>query len=149
MKHCFKCGELKPLSGFYRHPEMADGYLGKCQECTIADVKATRLAKIDYYRRYDKLRAHMPHRRALAKRVQEEWRALNPKRRAAQVLLSKAVRDGRLIPEPCFVCGGKAEAHHPDYDTPLAVVWLCPPHHKQAHAITRATSATARLKEAA
>jgi hypothetical protein len=59
------------------------------------------------------------------------------KKRAAQYAVSNAVRSGKLIPLPCFICGIKAEAHHPDYDQPLSVVWLCPSHHKQAHALVK------------
>lgn len=142
MKTCFKCHCEKPLDAFYKHAQMGDGHLNKCKECTKADVTEARLAKIDHYRTYDKMRASMPHRKALAKRVQAEWKANHPLRRAANVALGNAVRSGKVKKQPCWVCGQSAVAHHPDYDRPLDVVWLCQPHHKQAHALAANADST-------
>jgi hypothetical protein len=54
MKTCFNCGTEKPLDDFYRHPTMKDGRLGKCKECTKADVRANYAAKRGQYQEYGK-----------------------------------------------------------------------------------------------
>jgi hypothetical protein len=136
-KRCFKCLEVKPLVCFYKHAAMGDGHLNKCKECAKKDVMATRLAKIEHYREYDRARASMPHRRAKAISIGARWRQQHPKRKKAQTALRGALRSGEVQKLPCFVCGAEAEAHHPNYDAPLDVVWLCSPHHKQAHALVR------------
>jgi hypothetical protein len=134
-KRCFKCLCTKPLAEFYRHAAMGDGHLNKCKDCTKADVKERRQVEWEKVRAYDRMRASQPHRVAQAKRIQERWKAEHPERRAAHVIVGNALRKGALKRHPCWVCGEKAEAHHPDYDRPLDVVWLCQPHHKQAHAL--------------
>lgn len=147
MKRCFKCGETKTLSEFYPHKAMGDGHLGKCKSCTKQDVHAHRQANLMEYRQYDRNRARQPHRIAQAKRVQAEWRIANPERRRAEVLLGNAVRAGRVQRWPvCAIpdCPSAPEAHHPNYDAPLDVVWLCPAHHKQTHAIAASYTAAER-----
>lgn len=33
-KKCFKCGQTKLLTDFYKHAQMKDGHLNKCKDCT-------------------------------------------------------------------------------------------------------------------
>lgn len=37
MKKCFKCSATKHIDEFYKHPQMGDGHLGKCKDCTKRD----------------------------------------------------------------------------------------------------------------
>jgi hypothetical protein len=129
---CKSCAADKPQDGFYLSNKT------RCKECIKESVRANRLERIEHYRSYDALRASQPHRVALAKRVNAEWKDAHPERRAANIAVGNAVRDGKLHKQPCWVCGLSAVAHHPDYDRPLDVVWLCQPHHKQAHALVAA-----------
>jgi hypothetical protein len=139
-KQCFKCLSVLPLSHFYKHAQMGDGHLNKCKECAKRDVKKARDERIEYYREYDRQRATLPHRLEQASRISMRYKQLYPERRKAHVILGNAVRARAVSPEPCFVCGDKAEAHHADYSEPLAVTWLCPTHHKQLHATHRANA---------
>lgn len=147
-KKCHSCWQTKLFADFYKHRSTADGLLGKCKECQKANTKAARERRPEYYRDYDKKRANLPHRvQARAeyaktpeyqkshKEASAAWAIKHPNRRAASNILNNALRDGKVIRHPCFICGRKAHAHHPDYDRPLDVVWLCPLHHKQAHSL--------------
>jgi hypothetical protein len=66
---------------------------------------------------------------------QQLWRRRNPKSYLAHLAVKNALRLGVLIRKPCVECGcTKSEAHHPDYNRPYHVIWLCREHHKAAHA---------------
>jgi hypothetical protein len=132
LKTCFKCGAEKPCTEFYKHPQMGDGLLGKCIECTKHDVRAHRAAN-DSVREYDRSRAKKPERIAANIKNAKAWRDADPRRNSAHRKLYRAVKAGVIKPHPCWVCGEKAEAHHPDYSAPLDVVWLCALHHRRLH----------------
>lgn len=134
MKTCFKCGEAKPLSEFYKHPAMADGHLGKCKTCAKRDVIANRLKNVDYYRAYDLERAKIPERAAAAAEISNAWRKSDKRIDRCHNAVTRAVRSGRLERKPCERCSSERSlAHHESYDRPLSVTWLCQPCHKQRH----------------
>jgi hypothetical protein len=65
---------------------------------------------------------------------QERWRERNQVADWAHSSTRSALRRGLLERRPCEVCGDpKSDAHHPDYNRPLLVRWLCRRHHRAAH----------------
>lgn len=134
-KVCFKCEKRKSIEKFYRHPMMGDGRLGKCKECTKSDARATRLARLDYYRAYDRERAKRPERRKLSIEQSRKWRSEDRRRMAAHNAVTRAIRSGKLERMACQRCGREDHVfgHHESYDRKLDVTWLCQPCHKQRH----------------
>jgi hypothetical protein len=65
------------------------------------------------------------------------YRKKYPERYKANNEVCHALKVGLIQKHPCFICGKKAEAHHPDYSRPLDVMWLCTPHHKETHALAK------------
>lgn len=139
LKRCFKCGDEKPRTEFYAHPQMGDGLLGKCKDCTRKDIRQHRIKNPDKVREYDRARARLPHRQAERTRRHHEYAEANPEKRAAHLALGRAVRDGKIQKLPCAFCGenDNLEAHHHDYSKPLDVTWLCRPCHRRFHALER------------
>jgi hypothetical protein len=136
IKTCFKCGEEKPLSHFYKHPRMKDGHVNKCKDCNKKDVVQNRLDNLDYYRQYDRERAKLDHRKELRARRKQLYLKNNPERYKANSAVNNAVRDGKIVkPEGCWFCGSQmgVVGHHSSYDRPLDVTWLCSSCHSRVH----------------
>jgi hypothetical protein len=130
-KRCFKCTRVLPIEDFYVHSQMADGRLGKCKECAKGDVHQNYIAKRPLKSIYERERNQRPERKAATRRYQIARRQRSPEKYKAHMAVNNAVRDGRLIRQPCRVCGGKAQGHHEDYSKPLEVEWLCFKHHRE------------------
>jgi len=130
-KKCFKCHKIKRLGLFYEHPQMLDGHLNKCKNCTKKDMKNPAYA--ERKRSYDKLRFHHPKRKLWRMKQQRKNRGLFPGKNKARQAVLREIKTGRLVRQPCEACGNKSEAHHPDYRKPLLVNWLCQRHHRELH----------------
>lgn len=150
-KQCFKCGEVKFLSLFYKHDKMADGHLNKCKECNKSDVRENRKDNLDYYQEYDRDRGkdknspRMVNRRLKSRST---TRVVSKKKNVviidteqkyqANRKVSNAIRDGRFEKQTvCFCCGStdNIHAHHSSYETDmwLNVTWLCAGCHARLH----------------
>ena len=144
MKKCKVCGKHDGEAEFYA------SISNHCKEHWRERVNENRTSKADYYRSFDRARANLPHRVAARdeyrktvafaiahRKASRAYKERHPERYAARSAVGNAIRDGKIDRLPCIICGGNAEAHHPDYSMPLDVVWLCDTHHKQVHKESR------------
>lgn len=129
----------KPLSAFYQHSQMADGYLNYCKECVRRRVRRYAAANPEKIRLLTREKHRRPEYRAkevewnrghpeARQRIRLRWAKANGEKRKAQQMVGNAVRDGKIKKlKSCQECGRTSgiEAHHPNYSKPLEVVWLC------------------------
>ena len=55
-------------------------------------------------------------------------------KRKTRLATKEALKNGEIEKGNCYVCGvEKAEAHHPNYENPLEIVWACKKHHGVLH----------------
>jgi hypothetical protein len=160
MKICFKCKKELPISEFYSHPMMADGHLNKCKNCTRSDTRSRELQKLKdpkwvelelerHRKKAAKYRASgtawvptKKQKKAISLRYKEKY----PQKNYARIALNNAVRDGKVIKQPCEICGSTdSEGHHDDYMRPLNVRWLCPKHHAERHVELRRIARALKL----
>ncbi len=133
-KQCFKCKKKKKLKFFYLHSQTKDGHLNKCRFCTKLDVKKRYHKEFEKIQAYEKLRFQKPERKKLLRKYQEKRRKKYPGKERARKKTSSAIRDNKIIRNPCEICGDKkSEAHHLDYRRPFLISWLCFKHHRKLH----------------
>ena len=61
-------------------------------------------------------------------------RFFEPEKTKAVNDLNHAISAGKVVRQPCEVCGAfPAHAHHNDYSKPLDILWLCQDCHNELH----------------
>ena len=125
-KVCFKCGRKLPLSEFYRHPQMADGHLNKCKDCTKKDVSQNYGIKSKDESWVEKER----------KRGREKYHRLGYKDRNFN---NRTRRDFHASGSVTFglkklgINKEGKEAHHWNYNKPRSIILLSPKAHHRIH----------------
>ena len=152
MKFCKTCSQEKDEGEFGINKAMKDGRNSKCRRCVSLTRNISPEAREKGRLALQRQRELNPQvfkervERSIAK-DREKNRALRAaaSRRYTQRhkdkiktrSLSKRLRDkGALPKQPCVFCAARRVAiHHPDYNDPLNVLWLCCSHHAAWHRI--------------
>ena len=139
-KSCRSCRETKPVAEFQKWKRAKDGLRHDCKACCEAGKAKRSQALEGEQREKDRKRRAKPHRRAANFRSVRDWQRRNPKAAKAHKTLQKAIKKGLVQkPDTCAVDdpdhGGRIEAHHVCYDSPLDVCWMCSRHHRRLHAL--------------
>jgi hypothetical protein len=135
---CKWCGETKPEELFtkrVRAKPYSQSNVRNCRQCQqIYQQKRYGVPKL----RAKQLKANAVWRKAhpdalarYAKKLDEE----RPAQLKARNRIAYLIGRGRLIRQPCEICGGEAEGHHDSYAKPHwdTVRWLCKAHHENWH----------------
>jgi len=146
MRLCKKCNVVKDLSEFY-------AYRSDCRSCFREYIKQYRASdKGKEVRKKEAINARLSGKKQIRQKRYEQtekgklqqkkydakrYEGVEGKARlAAKNAVKYALKVGKLVKEPCWICGEiMSEAHHSSYakDMRLAVSWLCSVHHNEIH----------------
>ena len=138
MKICSSCKIEKSLAEFSRNRARKDGLQGICKTCSKRICKEYyqtsegKIAQSKAGKKYTQTAKGKISQRKRAKKQHEKF----PERLKAINTVNNAIRNGRLKRSIyCEECGllTKTEGHHPDYNKPLKVNWLCKTCHTNIH----------------
>jgi len=126
-KVCFKCGKEKPLSEFYKHPQMADGHLNKCKECAKKDVhdKYMENSQDEGYMEKERVRGRDKYRRLYSGRERLARKA--KRKRYSGISDAKKILK---VSTPRTI-----ELHHWNYNYPYHVIALDRRLHHRIHTV--------------
>lgn len=103
-----------------------------CRECNRIQTTKSYYKNIEKKKKYGKI--YKSKTRDKSKIYAKTWLENNREKQRTHSKVAKALSKKILIKKPCKVCKEKrVDAHHPNYDKPLEVIWLCRQHHKDLH----------------
>ena len=153
MRQCQRCEVVKPLHEFYKEKNRKDEYRTWCKRCVVRSTSdwqkahpiqramQLKLWKLKHREHWCELkRLHQKRHRADQARKKRHDRAAYPEVFRAREAVKRAVKNGRLQrPTQCTKCHQtkRLYAHHPNYQQPLKVQWLCNPCHRLIHPGTK------------
>lgn len=127
-KVCSRCMQEKPISEFYAHKR--DGHTYWCKVCSHNYY--LELKERGYFKEY----SQRPNVKVMRANVKGKYRT-HPYTKQPDLARCRAYRlvnRGLIERQPCVVCGDtNAEMHHPNYNEPGIVVFLCEKHHQELH----------------
>lgn len=138
MKSCYKCGKEKNEDCFSVDRSTKDRLQNCCKECqSLRDSKYRKTNKGKEVnqkgiKKYRKTRKGKEAHSVGGARYRQKY----PEKIKAGSCVGYAIKLGKLVrPDVCEQCDTKCkpEAHHPDYDKPLDVTWMCIKCHKKLH----------------
>lgn len=130
IKICKTCKQEKELQFFPPRSDVKSGYRAECKQCVNIAFNIRRSRNNETYKERDR-RYYMNHKKEKVSRV-KNYELIYPERKKARIKVRQALLEGEIKKELCF-CGKEAEAHHPNYNKPLTIQWLCRSHHKKLH----------------
>ena len=133
-KVCFKCHRELPLTEFYRHPQMGDGHLNKCKDCTKKDVHENYERRIESPAFVEKERA----------RGREKYKRLYAGLKRVCPHCSGKNTKHNLNKLGIITTG--FEVHHWNYNYSMDIFLLTPRQHKKVHAFLKFNEETQCFK---
>jgi len=141
-RRCAKCQKIKPAEAFYKNSGMPGGISGYCRPCTSKYQEEYRKNKPSlktYYQEWYQSNKQILQAERHKKRESNQMLKILQDR--AWLEFNKALRKGLVGGPPllCQLCrdidkiGTKYESHHPNYNEPLRVIWVCKSCHRRVH----------------
>lgn len=133
---CYMCKKDLPVENFWKDKSRSRGYCGRCKECSRIYARKRVAKNREGYRK--KAKRYYDNNEEKVKERNSKYYYDNRKKILAKQKVQYALYKGEIKRKPCEVCGEQSsDAHHPDYDKPLEVIWLCRQHHKLLHSKKR------------